>query len=189
MMEVEVRGGKEDENAQVKKLAEETLKNLGLGKKLQYMLIESDIGIPAFYVACKFKKDVQPLSLGSLASLRESSKGVRISVTHERYYDQIYSKLQDLLGKENVMQDERNILFVTNAPTELDSITIYDYTEEVRDNIIDALWHILPEGFRVRRFKHREDGFVVVATDVPPMTEFTNKVRELEQELWGDADV
>lgn len=189
MMQVEVRGGKEDENAQVKKLAEETLKNLGLGKKMQYMLIESDIGLPAFYVACKFKKDVQPLSLGSLASLRESSKGVRISVTHERYYDEIYSKLQDVVGKENVTQDERNILFVTNAPAELDSITIYDYTEEVRDNIIDALWHILPEGFRVRRFKHREDGFIVVATDVPPMTEFTNKVHELERELWGDADV
>ncbi|RZN47586.1 methanogenesis marker 17 protein [archaeon] len=189
MMEVEVRGGKDDENTQIKKLAEETLKNLGLGKKLKIMLIESDIGLPAFYVACKFKKDVQPLSLGSLATLRESSKGVRISVTHERYYDQIYSTLQERVGKENVTQDERNILFVSNAPPDLDSITIYDYTEEVRDNIIDALWHILPEGFRVRRFKHREDGFIVVATDIPPMTEFTNKVDELEKEIWGEADV
>jgi len=188
-MEVEVRGATPEENEQLKKLCEDMFKDLGLGKKLKKVLIISDMGMPAFYVACKFKKDVQPIYLKDIARIREQATFKRLQITEERYYDQVISILGEKFGNENIIQDERNIIKVKGSTASVENIKIYDFTEEVRERIIDALWHILPEGFKVRQFKHFSDGFIVMATDIPPIQEFTNQIESMKQEFWGEEDV
>lgn len=185
-MEVEVRGGSDSENEQMRILTEDTFKDLSLGKKLEKILIVSDIGIPVIYVACKFKRDVQPIMLTDVTRIREQTGETRIQVTQERYYDEVLEMLGKRFGIENVEQDERNILFLKGMGHMLDDITVYDFTEEIREYIIDALWHILPEGFKVRSFTHFDDGFIVTATDVPTIGEFSKQVSAIAEEVGDD---
>ena len=184
-MQVEAKGGTDSENEQFKKLTEDTFKDLSLGKKLEKVLIVSDIGIPVIYVACKFKRDVQPITLADIARIREQGTETRIQITNERYYDEVMNILGTRFGRENVVQDERNILFLKGVGHKLEDITVYDFTEEIREHIIDALWHILPEGFKVRSFTHFDDGFIVTATDVPTIAEFGNHVASIAKEMGG----
>jgi putative methanogenesis marker protein 17 len=184
-MQVEVRGGTASENEQLKKLTEDTFKDLSLGKKLEKILIISDIGIPVLYVACKFKRDVQPVLLSDISRIREQSGETRIQITHERYYDEVMELLGNKFGVENVVQDERNILYLKGVNHDIGPLTVYDFTEEIREHIIDALWHILPEGFKVRSFTHFEDGFIVTATDVPTIGEFERQVKAIAKEIGG----
>jgi len=188
-MDVIAKGGSSEENQQLKKLAEETFKDAGLGKKLSKMVLLSDIGLPAFYVGCRFKKDVQPILLKNIARIRELSSSIKLQITDERYYGQVIETLRKHLGRENVEQDERNVIMVQGRHDDIGDIVIYDYTEEIRERIIDLLWHILPEGFKVRHFKHFDDGFILIATDIPKMREFYEQINRIAKEFGGEWDV
>ena len=183
MMDIVVRGGSEEENESLRKLTENTLKDSGLGKKQKKMVIITDIGIPAFYVGVKFKKDVEPIILDNISMIREQSNKTRIQINQERYYDQVMEKLWDIYGKDMVEQSERNVIYLNKKDDEVKNIVIYDLTEEIRERTIDVLWTILPEGFKVRHFKHFDDGFILVATDIPQMQEFYNTIDEIEKEI------
>jgi len=185
MMEVIVRGGTQEENESLRKLTEDTLKDSGLGKKQRKVIIAIDIGIPAFYMAVRFKSDVEPIILDNIATIREQSNKMKIQINQERYYDQVIEKLWSIYGKDMVEQSERNIVYLNKKDDDIKSIVIYDLTEEIRERTIDILWSILPEGFKVRHFKHFDDGFILVATDVPQMKEFYNTIGALEQEIRG----
>ncbi len=184
-MQVEARGGTASENEQLKKLTEDTFKDLSLGKKLEKVLLVSDIGIPVIYVACKFKRDVQPIILADIARIREQGAETKIQITNERYYNEAMDILSRQFGRENIVQDERNIMFLKGINHKLDAITVYDFTEDIRRHIIDALWHIIPEGFKVRSFTHFDDGFIVAATDVPTIAEFDRQIASIAKEVGG----
>ncbi|MBN1786466.1 MAG: methanogenesis marker 17 protein [Candidatus Methanofastidiosa archaeon] len=189
MMEVEVRGGTREENESLRKLTEEIFKDSGLAKKQSKVLIVVDIGIPAFYVGIKFKKDVEPIKVGDIASIREQSGKTKLQINEERYYDQVIEKLGTFYGKENVEQSERNIIYINSTDENVRDIVIYDLTEEIRERTIDVLWSILPEGFKVRHFKHFEDGFILVSTDIPQIREFYNVIEDIQKEFGGSWDV
>ena len=182
-MEVVVRGGSPEENGHLKKLTEDTFKELALGKKLERIILVSDIGIPAIYLGCRFKRDVQPVVLSDIARIREQGGETRLQITEERYYDEVLSVLAKRYGVESVVQDERNIIFEKGIFPDLEKTVVYDFTEEVREHIIDALWHILPEGFKVRRFVHFEDGFVGTVSDVPTIREFDIQMQAIADEM------
>jgi len=183
MMDIVVRGGSDQENESLRKLAEETLKDSGLGKKQKKIVIITDIGIPAFYVGIKFKKDVEPIILDKIATIREQSNKMRIQINQERYYDQVIEKLWSIYGKDLVEQSERNVVYLNKRDEDVKGLVIYDLTEEIRERTIDVLWSILPEGFKVRHFKHFDDGFILVATDIPQMQEFYNALERIEKEI------
>lgn len=92
-------------------------------------------------------------------------------------------KLWEIYGKDMVEQSERNVIYLNKKDDEVKNIVIYDLTEEIRERTIDVLWTILPEGFKVRHFKHFDDGFILVATDIPQMQEFYNTIDEIEKEI------
>lgn len=188
-MDIVVNGGTPQENEALRKLTEDTFRDSGLAKKQKKILISVDIGIPAFYVAVKFKKDVEPIKVDDIAMIREQSGKTKIQINQERYYDQVIEKLWNTYGKESVEQSERNIVYLNKIDPELKNIVIYDLTEEIRQRSIDILWSILPEGFKVRHFKHFDDGFIMVCTDIPQMKEFYLNMDKIQKEFGDEWNV
>ncbi|MHC1605612.1 MAG: methanogenesis marker 17 protein [Candidatus Methanofastidiosia archaeon] len=178
-MEVLVEGCNTEESKNMQKLIEDTFKDTGLAKRIEKFMIKVDIGIPAFYVACRFKKEVPAVYLRDIAKIREQGKLKRIQVTQERYYGDVITALWERFGPEIVSQTERNFIEINDKNATLEDMKIIDPTEKMRERIINALWNILPEGFKVRHFKHFTDGFIVVTTDSPKIKEFHKEMKKI----------
>lgn len=142
---------------------------------------------PVFVLAIKMKKTSNAVTFGDVASLTYvKDEGItRIIVDNENYLPNILKQLWRRFSREEIYQPNRYQLEIAGDHIDLKTLIVDDPHSNLQRRIYDAIFRILPEGFKIIKDMSTEDIVVVVATDELIADAWIEKANEYIAELNG----
>ncbi len=164
--ETVVTGTDEYGNERYKQLYEELLFDVGKLAAIEKSYLVLKPKEPLFIVSVKMKARPAAKKIGDVASTRSERDTIYVSISDEMYAPGILKALWDTYGRDNVQQLDRFDISVKGAKNsfEVDAIDVESHEHPVQE-ILGALYRVLPEGIRNRRTFSDSDVVTVVATE------------------------
>jgi putative methanogenesis marker protein 17 len=141
-----------------------------------------------FIISMKVKHISGKRPIYDIADMEEKEGGTFITIKDETYAPRILSTLWRSYGRERVQQLTRLEIFVEGVPTEELSDLKLDPEEEVRSQLLDVIWRLLPEGLKVRNEIYTDDIMTVVATEHGMTVDFIEEAKKVHQYMIGEVD-
>jgi hypothetical protein len=88
-----------------------------------------------------------------------------------------------MYGRERVQQLTRLEIFVDGVPVEELSDLKLDPEEEVRSQLLDAMWRLLPEGLKVRNEYYNDNVMTIVATEHGMTVDFLAEAQKVHSSM------
>lgn len=169
-------------NDRYKALYEELMADVGklAAVEKSYLVLKPEV--PLFIVSVKMKARPAARTIGNVASTRSERDIIYVSISDEMYAPGILKALWGRYGRDNVQQLDRLDISVRGAKNsfEVDDIEVESQEQPVQE-VLGALYRVLPEGIRNRRTISGGDVITVVATEEttkPFMIEEAEKIHE-----------
>ena len=142
---------------------------------------------PVFVLAIKMKKTSNVVTFEDVANLSYVKEDdiTRIIVDNENYLPNILKQLWRRFSREEIYQPNRYQLEIAGDHVDLKTIIIDDPHSNLQRRIYDAIFRILPEGFKIIKDMSTEDIVTVVATDELIKDAWIEKANEYIAELNG----
>ncbi len=140
---------------------------------------------PVFVLAIKMRKTSNAILFGEVASLtydKARDKTV-ILIDDENYLPNILRELWKRFSRDEIYQPNRYQLEINGDHTDYESLVVDDPHSNLQRRIYDAVFRILPEGFKIIKDLSTEDIVAVVATDELIKDEWIEKAQEFIGEL------
>lgn len=140
---------------------------------------------PVFVLAIKMRKTSNVIRFGDVANLTydKADDVTRILVDNENYLPNILKILWMKFSRDEIYQPNRYQLEIKGDYTKLESVVVDDPHSNLQRRIYDAVFRILPEGFKNIKDLSTEDIVTVVATDELIKDEWIEKAHEFIDEL------
>ncbi len=140
---------------------------------------------PVFVLAIKMRKTSNVIRFGDVANLTydKANDVTRILVDNENYLPNILKILWMKFSRDEIYQPNRYQLEIKGDYTKLESVVVDDPHSNLQRRIYDAIFRILPEGFKNIKDLSTEDIVTVVATDELIKDEWIEKAHEFIDEL------
>jgi len=138
-----------------------------------------------FILAIKMDKTSNFTTLSDVTSIeydKETDKTI-IRVKDENYLPNILKKLWLEKGRANVHQPDRFSFVLEGKEDNLNHLVIDDPYENLKKRVYDAIFRIIPEGFRIIRDISKNDVIAVVCTDELIKDEWVDKGLKYVEEL------
>lgn len=112
----------------------------------------------------------------------EANEGF-IKIKDENYLPELLKKLWELEGRNKIHQPSRFEVVIDDPQTKLEGLVVHNPEEDLKKKIYDALFRIIPEGFRV--VEHYSEGNILALTcsDEYIKEEYLEKTREIIQKI------
>lgn len=180
----EVVGTDEFGNGQYRALYEEIMGDVGKLAAVERSYLVLKPTVPLFIISLKMKARPAAKTLGTVASTRSEKDTVYVSITDELYAPGILAALWNRYGRDNVQQSDRLDISVTGAESsfEVDDIVVESDEQPIQE-ILGALFRVLPEGIRVRRTFFDGDVVTVVATEERMMPEYLEEGTKVHEDM------
>ena len=107
----------------------------------------------------------------------------RILVDNENYLPNILKQLWKRFSREEIYQPNRYQLEIAGDNTDLKTLVIDDPHSNLQRRIYDAIFRILPEGFKIIKDMSTDNIVTVVATDELIADAWIEKANEYISEL------
>jgi len=107
----------------------------------------------------------------------------RILIDNENYLPHILKELWKQFSREEIYQPNRYQLEIGGDHTDLKTIIVDDPHSNLQRRIYDAIFRILPEGFKIIKDLSTENIVTVVATDELIKDAWIEKAHEFIDEL------
>jgi putative methanogenesis marker protein 17 len=142
---------------------------------------------PVFVLAIKMRKTSNVVKFEDVANLTYDKDNdiTRILIDDENYLPNILKQLWKQFSRDEIYQPNRYQLEIKGDFTNLKSIVIDDPHSNLQRRIYDAIFRILPEGFKNIKDLSTEDIVTVVATDELIKDAWIEKAHEYIDELGG----
>ena len=140
---------------------------------------------PVFVLAIKMRKTSRAIKFDEVANLtynNEDDKTV-ILIDNENYLPNILRELWKRFSREEIYQPNRYQLEISGDLTDLASIVVDDPHSNLQRRVYDAVFRILPEGFKNIKDLSTESTVAVVATDELIKDAWIEKAHEFIDEL------
>lgn len=138
---------------------------------------------PLFLVSVKTRKAAGRIRITEIAEISPGKEGTRISITDENYAPSLISLLWQIYGRERIEQLSRlEILCKGIDEKEILDIAI-DRGEELRKKVLDALWRLLPEGFKIRYDLSSENVITIAATEYEMKEEWKRLAEKVHADM------
>lgn len=185
----EVVGTDEFGNEQYRALYEELMGDVGKLAAVERSYLVLKPKIPLFIVSLKMKARPAARTIGTVASTRTEQDTVYVSITDELYAPGILTALWNRYGRDNVQQLDRLDISVTGAESsfEVDEIVVESDEQPIQE-ILGALFRVLPEGIRVRRTFFDGDVVTIVATEERMMPEFLEEGMKVHEDMQKEVE-
>jgi len=118
-----------------------------------------------------------------IADMEPKENGTFITIKDESYAPRLLSSLWRLYGRERVQQLTRLELFVEGVPQEELSELKLDPEEEVRSQLLDAMWRLLPEGLKLRNEYFNDNVMTIVATEHGMTVDFIAEAQRVHAKM------
>lgn len=137
-----------------------------------------------FMIAIKMRKTSQHISLNEVANVSYDNieDETTIQINNENFLPNILRKLWFELGRENVHQPSRYIIKL-DGNQNVGDLVIDDPYKNLKRRVYDAIFRIVPEGFKIMKDLSRDDIVAVVATDELIKDEWVEKAQNYIEEL------
>ena len=142
---------------------------------------------PVFVLAIKMKKTSSAVAFGDVATFTYVKEDdlTRIIVDDENYLPNILKQLWKRYSREEIYQPNRYQLEIAGDHVDLKTIIVDDPHSNLQRRVYDAIFRILPEGFKIIKDMSTEDIVTVVATDELIADAWIEKANEYIAELSG----
>ena len=140
---------------------------------------------PVFVLAIKMRKTSNAIVFEEVANLTYDKQDdvTRILIDNENYLPNILKLLWTKFSREEIYQPNRYQLEIKGDYTGMSSLVIDDPHSNLQRRIYDAIFRILPEGFKIIKDMSTEDIVAVVATDELIKDDWIEKANEYIDEL------
>ena len=140
---------------------------------------------PVFILAIKMRKTSNVILFEDVANLTYDKKDdvTRILIDNENYLPNILKQLWKDFSRDEIYQPNRYQLEIKGDYTDLKSIVVDDPHSKLQRRIYDAIFRILPEGFKNIKDLSTTDIVAVVATDELIKDVWIEKAHEYIDEL------
>lgn len=171
-------------NERYKALYEEILADIGKLAAIDRSLIMLEPEIPFFAVSVRMKARPSAKKIGDVASTRMERDIVYVSISDEMYAPGTLTALWNVYGRDNVQQTDRLDITVVGAKrsADVDAIEVESTSHPVQD-ILGAIWRVLPEGIRNRRTFTTDDVITAIATEEIMRPEHIEKGKALHESM------
>ncbi|MCQ2052468.1 MAG: methanogenesis marker 17 protein [archaeon] len=184
-MEVEVVGSDSYGCSAYKTLFETIISDVGKATLIDKTKIILKPEIPLFIFSIRLINKPVNKVISDVASLRQEGNETHLSISDERYAPDILSQLWKNYGRDNVEQQTRFDLVVINGKEDIIAELQVSSGEEVKKDIIGALWRIMPEGIKVRHSIFDGKVITVIATEEIICPEMVKEGSTLHKSLGG----
>lgn len=184
-MEIEVTGSDSYGCSAYKILFETIMNDTGKAILIEKTKIILKPEIPLFLFSIKLTNKPVNKMISDVASLRQEGDETHLSISDERYAPNILSQLWKNYGRDNVEQQTRFDLVVTNGKEDVIAKFQVSSGEEVKKDVMGALWRVMPEGIKVRHSIFDGRVMTVIATEETICSEMVDEGIILHKSLGG----
>jgi len=164
-MEIIVEGPESFANDSYTQLLERTLVDMGITTSIDKVKLIIKPAEPLFIVSIRTRKAGGSRLVSEISTIEEKEGGTFISINDENYAPRLISLLWRTFGRERVEQITRlEILAKGTTAKEVETLRL-DPEEELKKKLLDAVWRLLPEGFKVRHEVVSETAMTITATE------------------------
>lgn len=169
-------------------VVKQVLQDLQLGRAIEDLQIFADPREPVFIIVVKFAKAASPVYLEDMAipEYDKEENKLHLRITDETYLPQLLEKLWRLEGREKIQQPTRFEIIIENPTVKLEGLIVHDPQETLRKKIYDAIFRIIPEGFRVIRDISSDNIIAMVCTDEILQEEWIKKADNMIKKVGGE---
>lgn len=161
------------------------LQDVQIYRSIKDMKVFVDPREPVFIIVVKFEKAASPITIEDFTEYKynKEENATYIRVKDETYLPELLQKLWKTEGREKIQQPSRFEIIINDPETELKGMAIHDPKEDLKKKIYDAIFRIIPEGFKVIRHYSKEDIIAMVCSDEIIKDEWIKKEEEMIEEL------
>ncbi|WP_019176789.1 methanogenesis marker 17 protein [Methanomassiliicoccus luminyensis] len=160
-----------------------TMADLGVSRMVQAFKILADPEAPYFLISMKLGKPRAAIRIPDMSTLDDNTRGTMITITDEEWAPALLTKLWQRYGRDGVEQLTRFELLVKNVKvSELEKIEL-DPGEELRTKLLDAVWRVFPEGFKVRHNLVDDKVLTIIGTEHDMKQEWIDIATKVHEEM------
>lgn len=148
-----------------KSLFEEIMADIGKAFHVEKALLVLKPEIPLFIFSIRLKAEPADKTIADVSNIRDEGDITHISITDERYAPDIMKELWARYGRDNVDQQTRFDIEVTNASGKDVGSFVIASGEDYINEMIGAVWRTLPEGIKNRHVFVDGQVMTTVATE------------------------
>lgn len=169
-------------------IIKQIFQDLVLGPSVQDLRAFIDPDGPVFVLVIKMKKTSSVTKLEEVANLSyKKEEGVTdIFVINENFLPNILKKLWFMYSREDIYQPTRFNIELQGNQLELADMVIDNPQSNLQRRIYDAIFRILPEGFKIIKDVSKGDMISIIATDELIKDIWIEKAEEYMNELGRD---
>ncbi len=161
------------------------LQELQVSRSISDLRVYVDPREPIFIIVVKLEKASAPIVLDDFAEYEFNKQGneMFINIKDETYLPDLLQKLWETEGRNKIHQSSRYEVIIDDPTVELKGLVVRDPQDDLRKKIYDAIFRIIPEGFRV--IDHKSEGNIIALTCTDEMMkeEWLEKTQEIIGEV------
>ncbi len=182
-MNITVKGTEEYGNQLYAELFKRILVDLGLANRIEEARIVIIPEKPLFLVSVRTRKARTTVRLDEVAIVEEKGDNTYLNITNESYAPVLLANLWKRFGRERIEQLSRlEILCHGIKSDQVRSIEL-DPGQELKKELLDALWRLLPEGFKVHHTLSSDTVMTIAATEHIMTDELVSMAKQLQGEM------
>lgn len=161
------------------------LQDLQLSRAINDMKVFMDPREPVFIIVVKFEKAASPITIDDFTEYEynKEENNIYIRVKDETYLPELLKKLWETEGREKIRQPSRFEIIIDNPKVELKGMAIHDPKEDLKKKIYDAIFRIIPEGFKVIKHTSEDNIIAMVCSDEIIKEEWIKKEEEMIKDI------
>lgn len=177
-LKVEVIG---EGKKQFESLIRDVIMDLGISGSIEVLKIYLDPRDPVFAMYVKAKPSSRAIKLVEVAEVSKLEGKINVKILDERFSPMVLSILEKIYKGKAFQSGRLEIIIECNGDREaLEDLVICDYTEVVRNSIMELVRRVMPEGFRsVKMISIDRYELLTIASEDPLTDELESKVSSL----------
>ena len=164
-------------------LLRHALQDLKLARAISAIKLFIDPRDALFIGVVKLEKASQPIYLTDMASYTIKDNILKIKIENENYLPNLLRVLWQEEGRVNVAQPDRYKIEIKNPSIDADNLMILDPSTELKQKVYDALFRVMPEGFRMTRNASRGNLICLMSSDEIIDEKWNKKFDEMIEEV------
>jgi putative methanogenesis marker protein 17 len=140
---------------------------------------------PVFIIIVRFETSAPLIVLEDFAeyTFDKEKNRVIIRIKDETYLPELLQRLWEVEGREKIFQPTRFEVIIENPQVEIKGMVVHDPTEDLKKKIYDAIFRIIPEGFRVIKHYSKGDVIAMTCSDDTIKDEWIEKCKKMLKEV------
>jgi len=182
-MNIQVEGSEEYGNEVYVELFERILIDLGLTNRVEgaKLLIYPEKHL--FIVTVRMRQARTSVKVNEVADVSDREGNAFLVIRNESYAPALLALLWKQFGRERIEQLSRLEILAHGVTTERVEGLQISPGEELRKEVLDAIWRLLPEGFKVRHNLFDENVMTIVSTEHTMDDEFLQMGEKAHEQM------